>query len=327
MALQSSANSRIQHELDGNARASYSQIAKATRLSKDSVRYRINQMIESGTINCFHTLINTTKLGIETFRLYIKLQKKSIETEQKVIEVLKSIDEVCWIISTEGDFDIGCWICVKNNHHMQKIWNTISMKCNSLIAKKEMDIMVKTINFRRTNLLTKPKEIEERVLHDSSTPAVSLDKQDIIILQLLSGNARMPTIEIASKVKLTAKTVAAKIKRLEREGVIVGYRVRYDLDAFNSFYHQIRFYLENISSKKKSEMFAYFKARQKIDYTTECFGDADLEIELTVKNNEEFRIILNDILEKFSAQIKHYKSIEFYKEHKQHIDWRHYKLA
>ncbi|MBS3140282.1 winged helix-turn-helix transcriptional regulator [Candidatus Woesearchaeota archaeon] len=47
---------------------------------------------------------------------------------------------------------------------------------------------------------------------------------ELKLLHLISKNARRSIIEPASQLKITPKTAAAKIKNLEKRGIISGYR-------------------------------------------------------------------------------------------------------
>lgn len=55
---------------------------------------------------------------------------------------------------------------------------------------------------------------------------VKLDDTDRHLLSLLQANAREPVANLARKLKIARTTVAARIARLEREGVVAGYGVR-----------------------------------------------------------------------------------------------------
>src|SRR3569832_660568 len=51
-----------------------------------------------------------------------------------------------------------------------------------------------------------------------------MDDIDITILQALQENARIPIAELGRKAGLSGKAVAERVKRLEEDGVISGYR-------------------------------------------------------------------------------------------------------
>ena len=55
---------------------------------------------------------------------------------------------------------------------------------------------------------------------------VQLDDTDRHLLSLLQANAREPVANLARKLNIARTTVAARIARLERVGVVAGYGVR-----------------------------------------------------------------------------------------------------
>lgn len=56
------------------------------------------------------------------------------------------------------------------------------------------------------------------------------DQMDRDLIALLQANARESTAELARKLGVARTTVIARLERLERTGVIVGYTVRLGLD-------------------------------------------------------------------------------------------------
>jgi len=56
------------------------------------------------------------------------------------------------------------------------------------------------------------------------------DQMDRDLIALLQANARESTAELARKLGVARTTVIARLERLERSGVIVGYTVRLGLD-------------------------------------------------------------------------------------------------
>ena len=55
-----------------------------------------------------------------------------------------------------------------------------------------------------------------------------LDELDLQILQLLKENARLQWKEIGAKIHMTGQAVAARIRRMEEQGVIRGYTAAID---------------------------------------------------------------------------------------------------
>lgn len=56
-----------------------------------------------------------------------------------------------------------------------------------------------------------------------------MDQIDYMILKQLQHNAKTSIKEIASQVHLSAPSVAERVKKLEEQGVIVGYQAKINL--------------------------------------------------------------------------------------------------
>jgi DNA-binding Lrp family transcriptional regulator len=66
------------------------------------------------------------------------------------------------------------------------------------------------------------------------SPASRRDKLDRALLSLLQANARESTANLARKLGVARTTIVARLDRLERDGVVLGYTVRLREDAVDS---------------------------------------------------------------------------------------------
>ncbi|HLG78346.1 MAG TPA: winged helix-turn-helix transcriptional regulator, partial [Ktedonobacteraceae bacterium] len=55
-----------------------------------------------------------------------------------------------------------------------------------------------------------------------------MDTIDTAIVQALQGNSRLSMRKLARQVHMTAPAVAERVRRLEDQGIIVGYTIRVD---------------------------------------------------------------------------------------------------
>ena len=56
---------KIMFLLSKNARMSYSELGKLTRLSRDVVKYRMEKLLDAGVVKAFKTVINYRLLGFK----------------------------------------------------------------------------------------------------------------------------------------------------------------------------------------------------------------------------------------------------------------------
>ena len=82
---------KILSELELNSRISLTKLAKKVGLSRDGVKYRINNYERSGLINGYRTQVDITKLGYKANHLFIRLSNPAIEIEKEIIKELKNL--------------------------------------------------------------------------------------------------------------------------------------------------------------------------------------------------------------------------------------------
>jgi DNA-binding Lrp family transcriptional regulator len=306
---------KILYELDTNSRQPFSEMAKKVGLSKDSVIYRINSLQKEGIIKQFHTVIDVGKLGYISFRLYLKLQNATPQKEAEIIEYLNKNKCIAWIASLDGEYDIGTWILAKSIKEMNVLWKDLLKKYINFIENRKLTIWTKISYFPRAYLLEKPQNLGEYVFI-TEPEEIKIDDKDLELLKLLAPDARISVVDLSKKLFMTPKTVAAKIRDLEKRKIIIGYRTLFDLDKLGYQYFKLHINLKNVTEEKEKKFRQYVKQHPNIVFDNEVLGGDDFEIEIQVKDLQEFRLVVEDIKKHFSDMIKDHKYFLIYKEHK-----------
>jgi DNA-binding Lrp family transcriptional regulator len=310
---------KLLYELDLNSRQSLGAIGKKIGLSKNSVKYRIDNLKKVGIIKQFHTVVDISKLGYIGFRLYLNLRNTTSEKEKEIIEFLSKKDIVTWLVSIDGKYDLGALILTKTIKEMDELWNELNQKYNNFLEEKLLTIMTKVRYFSRAFL--KELKSNDYEIAFVSEPQGEIEKQDIDeidwkILNLLAPNARLSIINIADKLDLNEKTVISRIKKLEAKKIIIGYKTVFDLEKLGYLYYKLHFKIHNSSKELIRELKSYIKIHPNIIYDDEVLGGDNIEIELQVKDTNELRKIIDEIKERFGKIIGDYFTLLFFKEHK-----------
>jgi len=306
---------KLLYELDCNSRQSIRQLARKVGLSKDTVKYRINRLIKNGIIKSFNAVIDTSKLGFYSFRIFLKFYQLSPKKEKEILDFLLKNKNLVWLVEVEGNWDINTWFLYKSIKEMNLFWEELIKKYNNYISKREFSIYSNVTYFSRAYLLEQKQNIFSMPIVSLSIPE-KLDSSDLKIIELLSNNARMSIIEIAQKSNLTPKTVINKIKRFEKEKIILGYRTEFNLEELGYKYYKVHISTINQTSEKINRIKQYIKQNPNIIFEDVVLGGKDLEIEIQVKNEDELRIIIEEIREKFSGIIRDYEILHYFREHR-----------
>jgi DNA-binding Lrp family transcriptional regulator len=122
-----------------------------------------------------------------------------------------------------------------------------------------------------------------------SQEAVSLDDVDLSILELLVRDARASQRRIAREVGMSPPAVAERIARLERAGVIRGYRAEIDRSLLGfSLVAYVSVVAVN-ALKEPDEVLEGLAALPEVEEVTIVAGPMDLILRLRVRDHEHLR--------------------------------------
>ena len=124
-----------------------------------------------------------------------------------------------------------------------------------------------------------------------------LDRIDRHILQLLQEEGRMSYVELGERVGLSTTPCMERVKRLEREKLILGYGARLNPQKLQA---NLLVFVEISLYSKSADIFDDFRrAATKLPHVLECHlvsGDFDYLIKARISEMASYRKLLGDIL-------------------------------
>ncbi len=124
-----------------------------------------------------------------------------------------------------------------------------------------------------------------------SGPSVTLDQTDLQILVLLLRDARRSVRGIAAEVGMSAPAVAERIARLERHGVIRGYRAEIDWGRLG---YGLLVYIRvtGVQGSEQSTTVAELRQLPEVEQVEVVTGDSDLLVRLRARDQHHLRELL-----------------------------------
>jgi len=303
---------QILKHLDINSRQSIAQISKKSHINKETVNYTIKKLENQGIIQGYFSLINYFKLDSHIFKLLVKYYIGG-KDEKKIIDWLKKRDEVIWIGKTEGKWDLIISIREKS---LEKIYDFLK-QFNRLFSKslqeKQLLICYEMEWLSEKHLYPNKKE-RYKVIFNKEDKKEQIDKKDELIVYELEHNSKIPTINIASKIKLTAEAIAKRINNLIKKRIIAHFKLRVNLEKLEKGYHHIFISLKDFS--KIQEITSYYENSESCTFIMKYFGNYDLHVELVSNSQNEFRTLITEFREKFGNLISEYQQLTILEEHK-----------
>ena len=129
-----------------------------------------------------------------------------------------------------------------------------------------------------------------------------LDRIDHQILEILQKDGRIAISELASRVNLSTTPCSERVKRLERDGIIMGYYARLNPQLVD---RNLLVFLEISLSAKSGDVFEQVaKDLMEIPEVQECHlisGDFDYLVKARLKEMTAYRRLLGDLLKKLPS--------------------------
>ncbi|MCO8080505.1 Lrp/AsnC ligand binding domain-containing protein [Acinetobacter lwoffii] len=129
-----------------------------------------------------------------------------------------------------------------------------------------------------------------------------LDRIDRMILDILQRDGRIAISELAARVNLSTTPCSERVKRLEREGIIMGYYARLNPEMLE---RNLLVFLEIKLSAKSGDVFDQVARNlTEIPEVLECHlisGDFDYLVKARLKEMSAYRRLLGDLLKKLPA--------------------------
>lgn len=311
---------RILAALDMNARMPIGELANQVGVSRQVASYRINQLQKEGVVIGAVTIFDSVVAGFGWFRVLMRLNGTSKKDE--AVKFLSNHPHTLWVGEVGGNWDIVVNFIAKDTYKFNSILEEFLGKYGNDVAAYESLVYVHVLDQPRAYLLedktdkrgqtTEPLEFDHTMRYN---PEITLDKTDKDMINELTRDAFTPNYRIAAKIGVSDKTVLARIKRMEQNGLILGYRLAVHPSSIGYESYMIFLGIHNLQSERENELQKFVRSMPNVTYIVKHIGRWRIGIEVEVKNRIEFQNILVSIRDRFGDIISEFETFPIFKDH------------
>ena len=307
---------KILYELDKDSRQSLSQISKKTKLSQQVISYRLSILQSEKIITGFFTVINFTSLGYTSYRVMLRLSNTTKEKHRKIIDFFMRHPNVLWLNSCGGKYDLIINIMARNIIHFNQIFRKIREKFPKQIQNYDILIHVGLLYFGRDYLLKKKRENKPVSYFEKGFQLIKLDKIDLRILDVLSENARISIVDIATKLNKTTNTIVNRIHNLKKIKIIQTYQPLLHVDKIGYQSYKLLIKFQNITEQREKQLIDFTKLNTNVIGIIKLVGQWDFEIEMEVCDREDLQKFMMELRDKFKDIIKEFENLPLYHDYR-----------
>ncbi|MDO8517256.1 MAG: Lrp/AsnC family transcriptional regulator [Nanoarchaeota archaeon] len=303
-------------ELESNSRQTLSQIAKKLNTSQQVVSYRINSLLKKKILYGFYTLINFSLLGYTSYRTMIRFSNITEQKNKEIINYLIKHSNVLWIVECGGRWDLLVNFMAKNIVQYSNFIREFKNKFPKQIQNYDVLTTIDVTYFGRDYLINKIRKEDKLPYFGNEIKITNLDQTDFKILNLIAENARMNSVEIAEKLKISPNTVILRIKDMKKNNLIQSYKPLIHLEntSYSAYKALIKF--QNITEQDEKKIVDFIKTKINVTGIIRLVGGWDFEIEFEFDSKQKMLDFTRDLRDKFKEIIKEFEVIPLFHEYK-----------
>jgi DNA-binding Lrp family transcriptional regulator len=306
------ADRRLLYYLDLNSRCPVKRLAGLTGLRPEKVEERLVGFRKEGIIlRCFPE-INRSKLGFYPFKVYLQLQRATPEKVREMYDYLAALPNSGWVVLCSGKWDMIFSIWSRSVSDFNRIFEEFFFKYHDYILSK---VTTNTVESILTNKKWLCEELGERKIGKTGGfPKSIVDDADQRILHCVGKDCRKPVLRIAEELGMEPNDVDARLRRMQKDGVILSFRVDLDMKALERSFCKSFVYMTKSSKKDEERLVDYCLRHPEITAIVKTVGPWDFEIEAQSTSFHKFTEMMNDIRNRYSSLVRNFEAVVIYKE-------------
>jgi len=307
-------NRKILSILSRNARTPATIIARKVGLSRDAVKYRIENLEQKGIIKGYRAIINEKSLGYDSYHIFIQLREPTKEIEQVILNKLKEHDFIRAILTFSGRFDIELAVIAKDIQKFDEIITELLSDCGDNLQEHEVFIITKYF-IRKTfpgSILDETKKIDKNL--NITGNDIRLDSTDEKMLRIIGNDSRISLVSLGSSIGLSADAAKYRLKNLLNHGVIQRFIPAIDYSKIGYDMYAILFSISGLTKHAESMLLEVLRQDKHVIWAVKTIGRYNLLIYTCVKSAEDVHDTIRTLRNSFN--IKTYRTLITKKSHK-----------
>lgn len=263
-----------------SAGASVAALREATGCRDHRIRYCLQRALAAGLVHrrCF---VNLHRLGLSQHQIYFSLSAGKRAARAKLLDALIASERVSWIGRLGGDFQYGVNVCATGIREVAEFLDDLAERFTALFLDK---VVAERISFTYfgNKYLSRKKPLCTSLSYDTSVAPLAIDETDHRILRAAAGAQHRSTRELARVLGMPQTTVDYRLKRLEHNGVIVGYYYELQPELLGMQSFMLLVSVKAMTRPLREQFQAFAAAHPSVVILIHSFGSWDFELGVDV---------------------------------------------
>lgn len=249
-----------------NSRISHTQLAKALRLSKNTVKYRIQRLKKEGVIDKFASVVNLSALDYTTFTMLLRFNEDIYE-KKEIIEYFRNHKLIDWAVTLSGQWDMFIELVVKDFDEFYKLVSEIIDQFGEMLNTYE--VFFSNDILRVEHLITdfyKDLKLRQDLPEKRTDKKFEIDQMDRKILNILNQDSSLSYSRIAKELNTSFDVVRYRIRQLLNKRIIIKFSAEISLKKLGYTEYLYRIKLKNVSLEKMNSLKKRIQMHNSVTY-------------------------------------------------------------
>ena len=294
-----SINAKMLSELSVNARITDNALAKITRKSKDTMRYRIQKLKDAQIITAQSAIIDYTKLGLTSFKVYLTISASKDEYDA-LYQWAYSLAETFCIFEAQSGWHLGLAFFCEDVLHFERIQSRLNAQFGHIIREQILTHMTRAYTYADS---FHPKKM--RVSHElfGEIKRNTLSPTEITLLTELQRDASQTYVQLAQKSGISIEPTIRKIKQLQERNIIRRFVTNINYRKLGYSVYKVFISVQFLTTDLDVTLKAFLEQYAQMRNIISIIGPWRFEVEFVVKTHEELYTIVQEIQTQFGKQI------------------------
>jgi DNA-binding Lrp family transcriptional regulator len=300
-----SIDKKILYHLSENSRLTNKELASLIKSNKNTVKYRIDKLIQNKIIKKFMCVYDISRIGLRAYKIYIRLGGLTKENEKKIYDYLEKEKRINWYAKSSGAWDLFVSIIAEDISELIELKEDLLSKFGKFIEAYSISILEDAIVLNKDYLLDSNTSYRKSIkFSQEKSSKVEIDNIDLKIMYAISNDARYQIVELSNRLNLNVRTIINRIKSLRDLGILQGSIAVIDLKKMGFQFSKITIYLKDFKKKDFYELIEHSKSINNVVHILKNLGEWELELEVETKSIDEVYEIMKNLRNKFNTIIK-----------------------
>lgn len=294
-------------ELDINPKTPLSRLGRKLRISQQVANYRLKRLFKEKHITKLGTIINLKALRQEHYRVFFTFNSRKQYSDDRLFSYLKNKKGVYWAARIGGKYDLLIVLFVFDFEEFDKFIDDFNHNFPGLIKDYKSCYVLDHYIYRHKYF----SKNYSRINYGYNDKIIDIDDLDYYILNKIKDDCRISSLDISRGKDVSYKTIINRIKSMEKNKVILGYRMFVKSKDYKPFI--VLFSFKNYSRATEKKLLSYLKQNDNITQVVRLFGLWNLFIHVRIEDNEKLQNLIIVLRDKYDI-IDNYEIIPVFED-------------